>query len=155
MLIYRITLTKYSDSLIASGRAARWNSNGVFVIYTAGSISLACLENVVNRNGTDLSIGNFFLIIIKIPDSTAKEVSLQEVERLHPNWYKVDNEAYLLTQRMGDNWIKSGESLLMKVPSSIIPLEYNYLINQHHPDFSNVRIVSTQKFIFDQRIKMI
>ena len=116
---------------------------------------MACLENVVNRNGTDLSIGNFFLIIIEIPDSTAKEVSLQEVERLHPNWYKVDNEAYLLTQRMGDNWIKSGESLLMKVPSSIIPLEYNYLINQHHPDFSNVRIVSTQKFIFDQRIKMI
>ena len=155
MLIYRITLTKYSDSLVASGRAARWNSNGVFVIYTAGSISLACLENVINRNGTDLSIGNFSLIIIEVPDSIAKEVSLQEVENSHPNWYKVDNEAYLLTQRMGDNWITSGESLLMKVPSSIIPLENTYLINQHHPDFSNVRIVSIQKFIFNQRIKMI
>lgn len=55
MLVYRIALVKFSDSLKASGRAARWNSNDIDVIYTASSRALACLENVVHRNQLGLS----------------------------------------------------------------------------------------------------
>jgi len=67
MLVYRICLAKYSLSLRASGRAARWNPNDVEVIYTAGSRSLACLENVVHRNQIGLNMA-FKVMTIEIPD---------------------------------------------------------------------------------------
>ncbi|UKJ06985.1 RES family NAD+ phosphorylase [Solitalea lacus] len=153
MLVYRISLTKYANVLAVSGRAARWNSNGVFMIYSAASVALACLENVVHRNGVDLSAGDFSLVSIEVPETEVAEVALAELENLHTEWYKVDNNAYLQTQQMGDKWTEKKETLLMKVPSSISPYEYNYLINPHHSDFSKVRIVSQQKFVFDSRIK--
>ena len=67
MLVFRIALTKYAKILVASGRAARWNSNDVKVIYTANSRALACLENVVHRSKLGLS-ANFSLMQIGIPD---------------------------------------------------------------------------------------
>jgi RES domain-containing protein len=67
MLVYRISLAKYASSLKASGRAARWNPNEVEMIYTAGSRSLACLENVVHRNQIGLNMA-FKVMTIDIPD---------------------------------------------------------------------------------------
>jgi RES domain-containing protein len=55
MLLYRIILSKYAATpLQASGRAARWNENGQFVLYTTENVALACLENVVHRMGEDM-----------------------------------------------------------------------------------------------------
>jgi len=50
MNVYRITLEKWAKNLTASGRAARWNSNGFYILYTASTRALACLENVVYRH---------------------------------------------------------------------------------------------------------
>ena len=63
MIVYRIsTLTKP----IASGKPARWNSKGNYVIYTSSSRSLTCLENVVHRSGEGLN-NLFNVIVIEIP----------------------------------------------------------------------------------------
>jgi RES domain-containing protein len=56
MLVYRIVIAKYADRLIASCRAAHWKPNGVEMSYTASSLSLACLENVVHRDKLGLSM---------------------------------------------------------------------------------------------------
>lgn len=51
----------------SSGRAGRWNSNGHFMLYTASTRALACLENIVHRR----SIGRdelFKITLIEIPD---------------------------------------------------------------------------------------
>lgn len=58
MDIFSITHRKWADKLEASGYAARWNSNGLLLIYAAQSASLACLENLVHRNGFGL-VANF------------------------------------------------------------------------------------------------
>lgn len=79
------------------------------------------------------------------------EISVEELEKLHHNWTAVIN--YPITQELGDKWIRKGESAVLKVPSAIIDLEYNYLINPEHPAFSKIRISRIFKFTFDPRLK--
>jgi RES domain-containing protein len=58
MEVYRISLARWTTALTASGNAARWNSKGKFVIYTASSAALACLENVVYRSGEGMILSS-------------------------------------------------------------------------------------------------
>ena len=148
MLVFRITLTKYSNSLVASGRAARWNSNDVKMIYTSCSRALSCLENVVHRSKLGLS-SNFSVMQITIPGSIeVKDIDLKD---LPFNWDKF--ECMHLMQKLGDNWIKEGETAVLKVPSSIIHDEFNYLLNPNHPEFKRIKLDTVKPFLFDDRIK--
>ena len=148
MKVYRITLAKFSEDLKASGRAARWNSNDIQMIYTASSRSLACLENVVHRNQLGLS-ALFKVMIIEIPD--AIKTKTIDINLLHNNWEDYNN--IILTQKIGDRWVSDRETAVLKVPSSIIHMEYSYLINPLHPDFKKIKLLQTEPFIFDERIK--
>jgi RES domain-containing protein len=56
-----------------------------------------------------------------------------------------------LTQ-LGDAWLNSLENAILRVPSAIIPQEYNYLLNPSHPDFSHIRINVPETFEFDDRL---
>lgn len=149
MQVFRIALTKYAGSLMASGRAARWNPNEVEVIYSAGSRSLACLENVVHRNQIGLN-NSFQVMTIEIPDDIM--IQTIELKKLPANWVEFENIP--LTQEIGENWTKQGKSAILKVPSSIIPAEYNYLINPQHPDFKFIKLLKSESFVFDKRIKL-
>ncbi|AFK05223.1 RES domain protein [Emticicia oligotrophica DSM 17448] len=147
MNIYRITTPNYTK-LTASGRAARWNRNGEFVIYAASSIALACLENIVHRSKKGL-LGDFRLITIEIP----KKVSIKKLtqEELPEGWS--DKSNFEICQEISSNWLENLESCVLCVPSVIIPLENNFLINPQHPDFKLVKIQSVTEFTFDNRIK--
>ncbi|MGB3531794.1 MAG: RES family NAD+ phosphorylase, partial [Saprospiraceae bacterium] len=56
------------------------------------------------------------------------------------------------TQLIGDRFVSSMEGLTLKVPSVIVPGEYNFLINPAHPDFKKVKIIKKEKFEFDKRL---
>lgn len=114
------------------------------MLYAAGSVALACLENVVHRSGAALSSGDFSISVIDIADIFIKEQSITELINLSSNWCAVDN--YFLTQKIGDKWLESGDSAVLQIPSAIIDLEFNYLLNPDHPDFSKIRIVSVNPF---------
>jgi RES domain-containing protein len=148
MLVYRITLAKYATSIKASGRAARWNPNEVEMIYTSGSISLACLENVVHRNQYGLN-GTFKVLTIEIPDDLAI-LSIPK-KSLEDDWVNFENLP--VTQKFGAQWILESKSAVLKVPSSIIEGESNYLLNPKHPDFKLIKLLKSQPFVFDSRIK--
>ncbi|WCT13913.1 RES family NAD+ phosphorylase [Mucilaginibacter jinjuensis] len=148
MLIYRITLTKFADKLVASGRAARWNPNETEVIYTASSRSLACLENVVHRS--QLGLNQLFSVLtIEVPDSVKKEIV--KLSDLPQDWREFAQMP--LTQSIGENWLNKAQTVILQVPSSIIEEEVNYLINPQHPDFRKIKLINTDKFVFDMRIK--
>jgi RES domain-containing protein len=57
------------------------------------------------------------------------------------------------TQKIGSDWAKTKQSLVLKVPSSVIPAEHNYLINPQHPDAKRLKIGKAETFDFDTRIK--
>jgi len=148
MEVYRITLKKWSKKLRASGFPGRWNSKGIFVIYTSNSRALASLENLVHRSGEGLN-SLFATMIIDIPD----ELKIKEItqKKLPGNWFKYEN--YSSCQEIGDDWINEAKYPILKVPSSIIKKESNYLINPNHEDFNKIKIVKTEKFEFDPRLK--
>ena len=152
MEVFRITHKKWSKSLTASGLPARWNSAGVFIIYTAGSRALACLENIVHKGSPDL-MSPFITTVISIPDDLKiLEISVDE---LPGGWSKSGDAGYSQCRPFGDNWVLRSESAVLKVPSAIIPEEANFLLNPNHPDFSGISIISEEPFSFDNRIKNI
>ena len=147
MLVYRICLAKWSGSLTASGSPARWNSRGKFVIYTAGSRALACLENVVHRSGEGLQHA-FKVMVIEIPEGlTCREINPDD---LPEEWFSFQN--YAECQQIGDRWLKVQDTPILKVPSAIIQQEFNFLINPHHQEFSRIRLRTVENFDFDPRI---
>ncbi len=145
MTVYRITLAEFSGHLYASGRPARWNSKGTFVIYSASSRALACLENLVHRGGEGLDL-LYRTMVIYIPDN----IEMDEITRdeLPLKWQAYKGQ--LQTRRLGDEWARS--SAVLKVPSAIIPEENNYLINPGHLDFPLIQLDGVEKFMFDQRL---
>jgi RES domain-containing protein len=152
MFVYRISQTRYANSLSAPGIAARWNSSGQRIVYTGGSLALSCLEILVHKNGASLASGDFSVSIIRLDDSLIiHEITSGELQSLHGQWHQIIN--YPVTQDIGDKWLRDGQSVILKVPSAIIDLEFNYLINPVHPDFSKLEIASVYKFTFDPRLK--
>ncbi|MBG8554703.1 RES family NAD+ phosphorylase [Hymenobacter guriensis] len=148
MLVYRICLAKYADDLFASGYRARWNFKDQFVIYTAASRALACLENVVHRSGEGLN-DQFRVLVIDVPDELlVEEIPLVE---LPPEWERASR--YALCQPLGDAWYRRRSSAVLRVPSSIVPQEFNYVLHSRHPDFKRIQIVAREEFRFDSRIK--
>jgi RES domain-containing protein len=67
---------------------------------------------------------------IEIPDTAIERVALATL----PKDFAPDT-AYTLTQAFGDRWIREERSAVLVVPSAIVPLEHNVLLNPAHPDF--------------------
>ena len=145
MLVYRICLEKWPKSLTPSGKAERWNSEGVGMIYTVESRSLALLENLVHRNG-EWREGLFMLMIIYFPLRVA--VDNIDIKRLPASWFKAGN---FQCRREGDAWVRNASSAVLKVPSAIVNGEYNYLMNPANKEFKSFRIRKTERFRFDKR----
>ena len=148
MEIYRICLAKYASELVASGNPGRWNLRGQLVIYAAGSRALACLENVVHRSGEGLN-SLFKVIRINVPDALLiEELTL---DQMPPDWQLPRH--YARCQPLGTAWYQRQTAAVLRVPSSIIAHEHNYVLNTRHPDFGQIRIVGREDFEFDSRIK--
>ena len=148
MNVYRITLLKWSNSLQGSGYPGRWNSKGRFVIYTSSSRALASLENIVHRSGEGLN-GQFKIMVIDIPESV--KIKSLELRKLPRDWYKYSN--YKRRQIIGDQWVDDSKFCVLKVPSALINMESNYLINPSHRLFKSIKIKTIEEFVFDPRIK--
>ncbi len=147
MVVYRITTAKWADKLTASGFPARWNSKGTRILYTASSRALACLENLVHRSGEGLN-QQFRIAEIYIPNKASREIV--NFSDLPDKWFKM--EQYDFCQRIGDDWIEQGKSLLLQVPSSVIQEETNVLINPNHSEFHQVKVQNISSFEFDERL---
>ena len=146
MTVFRITTEQWSKQLTASGYAARWNSKGNFIIYTAQSRALACLENLVHRSGE----GNnalYKVVVIEVPDSI--KVDVLDIKTLKKEWYAIANYSYC--QSIGNQWLTDAKTAVMKIPSAVIKQEYNYLLNPNHPDFKKIKLSGTEPFNFDER----
>ncbi|MGV0980235.1 RES family NAD+ phosphorylase [Empedobacter falsenii] len=149
MLVFNIRKARYSKSLQASGVANRWNKNDEFVIYTGSSRALSTLELVVHRSS--ISIDNSYKLLVIEIDCEEDKIYEIKKPKLPKNWQSV--EAYPVLQEIGSAWYQDFKFLVMKVPSSIIPKEYNYLINTKHPDFvSKVKIKELEDYNWDDRL---
>ncbi len=147
MILYRFSHSKYAGELSGEGaklRGGRWNPVGLPVVYTSENISLALLEILTNASSLQ-ELQMIRLTEIDIPGTPERhEIKLQNLKK---NW-QLDFD---YTQWMGQEIIRSGQSLLVQCPSAIVPREKNYLINPAHPDFKKIK-VSVSNFYFDERL---
>ncbi len=147
MIVYRFTLSKFSHDLSGEGArryGGRWNSKGNAVVYTSVSISLSLLELLIHSVSHD-EIKVNELMVIETNANQLKEINAMQ---LKTGWREdIDYCKYI-----GDEFLESQSSLLMKVPSAIIPEEYNILINPKHRDFTRVKIKTAKIFQFDLRL---
>lgn len=149
MEVFRISEEHYSYDLTASGKAARWNEDNQYLLYTSSSRALATLEKFVNFNGV-VSTATYKVMIISIADEGHLITSVFEKD-LPKNW-RTDT-SYSLLRQIGSNWYTSGQSLILKVPSAIVPKEHNFLVNIKHKDFKkNVKLIRAEEYFWDDRL---
>jgi RES domain-containing protein len=149
MEVYRITRTPFSHALKASGIAGRWNKDREEVLYASASRSLASLEMLVHQ-GKQKPHLSFRMMVISLPEkaSFVRTISMDELPR---NWRKLS--AYARLQDLGSAWYNSFETPILKVPSVVIPQEFNYIIHTQHPDVAlRVSLMRTESFYWDDRL---
>lgn len=149
MNVFRLNKEKYRKDMSGQGAqiaGGRWNSVGVPMIYTSQSRSLSTAEVAVNLPLGDVP-GGFEITTIYIPDDCKLTEIL--VKDLPPGWKTFPPT--ILTQKIGDQFIIQGKYLVMKVPSAVVPGDFNYLINPRHPDFHRIEIIKKEPYEFDER----
>lgn len=149
MILYRISNCNYITSLEGIGAkqyGARWNNKGTAVVYLGSSRALSILEVLVHLQPL-ITPNNFCLAEIEVPENNILTLN---VSSLPPNWKGLDSSPEL--KKFGDQFVKHGEYLALKVPSAIVEQEYNYLLNPLHPEMKNVRVIKTVPFNFDERL---
>ncbi len=149
MLAYRLLRKKYFTVLSGKGAsksANRWNSKGTEIVYSSESRTLAMAEIAVHLSIATLP-GDYAMLEIFIPDGI--RITALDEKNLPVGWNTFPHP--LSTQKIGDNFIASNSSCILKVPSAVVKGDYNYLINPYHPDFSKIQIINSYDFPIDKR----
>ncbi len=147
MILYRLTTGKYAHDISGEGSriyGGRFNPVGLATLYTSENISLCILEILVRASKTT-SPDSYTLISIEIPDLGISEIQLKKLKK---GW-EHDLE---YTQGIGEDFLKLNKSFCLKVPSAIVHLENNFLLNPLHPDFKKIKIASTELLELDKRL---
>jgi RES domain-containing protein len=151
MIAYRLTKTKYLSTALtgfgAKEYGGRWNSPGTGLVYLSGSIALAALEVLVHVPNQALLNDSYTILPIEFPDSAFMALNFSI---LKDDWTHYPAPEYL--QQIGDSWVESGSEPILRVPSAVIPAEYNYLFNPNHAKAKLLKILETREFFFDSRL---
>lgn len=149
MIVFRLSKNRYAGDLSGKGAekaGGRWNSKGVPMVYTCESRALCTLELTVHiplaviPDSYSITTLEFPDIFIEVFDKTNLPMDWKSIPHGHS------------TQETGDRFIEGCKTAVLKVPSAIVPDEYNYLINPVHPEANKIKIVSVEEFAFDERL---
>jgi len=149
--VWRIEKEKYAREAFSGDGAfffgGRWNQAGTRIIYASQTLALAALEKFVHLQA-DCGAMRFVCFKIKIPAGV--KIKTLESASLPAGWRK--SPATDATKDLGTRWAQKMESALLRVPSVIIPPEFDYLINPRHPDYRLLKIGKPADFSFDPRM---
>ncbi len=149
---WRLVKSRYASTAFdgegARRQGGRWNSEGTRVVYTASTLSLAALELLVHADVEDMPAD-----MVAIPVDIPKSVRVETVElpALPRRWRRFDPPPRECRD-LGDAWVASGRTVALAVPSVVVPMERNYLLNPAHRDFAKLAIGKPERFAFDTRL---
>ncbi|MFA5816321.1 MAG: RES family NAD+ phosphorylase [Bacteroidales bacterium] len=150
MIVFRLSKLAYAADLSGLGAriaGGRWNSQGVALLYTSESRAL-CTAEIAVHTGLGLLPADYQLTTIMIPD--AAPLSVIDPAKLPPGWRSFPYPSF--TRIIGDQFVKENRHLVLKIPSAVVPGDFNYLINPAHPAMDQVKIVKAEAFEFDERL---
>jgi len=150
MRVFRLSRKKYAAELSGKGAAKsgnRWNSKGTEIIYTAESRALAMAEVLVHLSFPMLP-ADYMMLEIEIPDEISiKEIAIADLEE---GWNSHPPRTH--TQKIGDQFIRENDYSVLKIPSAVVPGDFNYLINPHHKKSKEIKVMDATPFPFDERL---
>ncbi len=151
MDVYRIMQEEYADDLSGNGSrifGGRWNSEGNYALYTSESRSLALLETLAHSPFKLLQKKVYCLVTIYVPGNN--EMGIINPNDLPEGW----NSAmpHTATKKTGDAFLKQKKQLILKIPSVMMPEEFNYLLNPLHGSYKSVTVKQKRIISFDDRI---
>lgn len=130
--------------LLASGR---WHSRGSRIVYLTDHPASALLEILVHLevDPEDLP-SSYQLLAVDFPD----DVPFESIEEgtLAAGW-RDDAD---LTRDLGDRWLRENRTALLCVPSAVVPVAVNWLLNPSHADTAKARIAEILSAPFDRRL---
>ena len=150
MWVYRVGNGAYARDLTGEGArlyGGRWNHMGTPCLYTSSSRALAVLEYSVNVNLSRI-LRHLTITTIEIPEDDIKVLSVAE---LPGDWKEAP--APSSTKDFGTHLLSGMPHLVFQIPSTVIPEEFNYLVNPRHRRIAECKILEVKDFIYDLRIK--
>lgn len=148
--VWRLNARRFAkDAFTGSGASrfgGRWNLPGARIIYCAESRALAAMELLVHvEDIEDLVSVGWQATAVVLPSA-----AIEGPVRLPQSWRAYPYSA--TTQRYGSAWAASRRSVALRVPSAVVPGEFNVLLNPEHPAFERLRISAPAPFRFDPRL---
>ncbi|MCC6367656.1 MAG: RES family NAD+ phosphorylase [Bryobacterales bacterium] len=147
--LWRLYRAEYGPGLDGiGGRLAdgRWHTRGARVVYFGASAAIVVLERLAHTD-PDLLPADLHLACFELPE-TFTGINAGDISALPENWIRDENE----TRRIGGQWWRERSSLLLVVPSAILPEESNYVLNAQHPEAKSLRLIGGRPFTFDPRL---
>ena len=127
----------------AARSGGRWNHKLLPVVYSAECLPLATLEAFVHlHNRPDNQV------YVRMIFSERIVQRIEDLSELPTNW-KADTDA---TRKLGSDWLRDRVSAVLSVPSAVVPLSRNFLINPNHGDFGSIACSSPVRYDFDDRL---
>ena len=150
MLVYRLVQAPFHQEPLSGEGAARyggrWNPRGFALLYTTESPALSLLEILVHLNPRH--IPDYHLVTIDVPDS----IRVYEQVQLPAQWRATGSGSPLPSQTFLLPWLQQPDTLLVRVPSAVLPGMANYLLHPRHPLFAACRMVQNEPFEINSRL---
>lgn len=144
--LFRIVAASKADRAFAEAngdKAGRWSSARTPVIYASLSAACALLEFLAHLKGPPEE--SLRLVEARMPAS-----ALRKVGALPHDWSQHPYRSHV--QAIGDEWVRAGSSLALRVPSALSPRECNVLINAAHADLHLLETVGHEHIRLDPRL---
>lgn len=151
MIVYRVANVKYKDKTLSGIGAekigGRWNSVGTRAVYCSENISLALLEYYVHSENIAYLPKDILIAKIQFPD----EFLIEELKELPERWNQYPYSSK--TTEAFTDLAKDRNRFALRVPSTIVGLESNIILNPLFKDFGKVEVVKFIELPIDERLK--
>lgn len=147
---YRLSRS-HRNPLDATGSAragGRWNSVGTPVLYL-GSFPGLCILALRVHTPRLLKAVKWDMCTITLQEGSVS--TLDELGLTLPKGWD-QKPAVPETAILGDDWVVSGASLGLYVPSAVSQQDFNIVLNPSHPAFGHVNLAGKEEFHFDPRL---
>ena len=152
MRVWRICKAEHAATAFTGEGAmlypGRWHHAGTAVVYCSESRALAALEQLVHLHRNRLP-PHFVCFAVEIPEGVHDP---RGKSRGSARPSGIGNPGPLDLRDIGTHWAESGESIVLQVPSAVVPREHNFLVNPRHRDFGRLAIGDPEPFEFDERL---
>jgi len=151
MVVYRITNLKFKDSTLSGIGAekvgGRWNEVGTPAVYCSENISLALLEYYIHSENIAYLPKEILVAKIEFPN----DFVIEELKELPEGWnqYPYSSQTTSIFTQLS----KGRNFFALRVPSSIVGLESNFILNPLYKDFGKVEVIEFIHLPIDERLK--